>query len=360
MKTKFTKRIIQIISIICIFSCLCSSVSAYTTTTSGKETISPSKSQFKKAKNPMYDSKSKTISDSIKNKYEMDIVHYEAQKNGYYAIYTTGNTDTVGKVYEEENFLWWTTEYNVKGATKDDTGVDLNYRHVLNLDKHEDYYICTRAYNTKTGNYKLVIEPNDDARKSNIGGRWINDSMTFEEKNTEVYSKTYLTVEQVAIYYAMLCRMELDMSLRNAYTENGPVGVIQDLVEMGYATINLFTIGDSFSVDPIVGPVTSLILSISEGAADMMFQSLYEDTKTIAQIRAKLNEYGGADHDGGYGVLIGCYATQGVCITTKCTKTVIDNPFLGRRVTTYSYSNSYSTYNSTELVGEQYEKGYWI
>ena len=206
----------------------------------------------------------------------------------------------------------------------------------------------------------MVIEPNDDARKSNIGGRWINDSMTFEEKNTEVYSKTYLTVEQVEIYYAMLCRMELDKSLRNAYTANGPWGVIQELVDMGFKTLNLISIVDPFSVDPITATVASLILSISEGAADMMFQSLYEDTKTISKIRAKLNEYGGANHDRGHGVMIECYATQGVCITTECVKSVIDNPILGRKITSYSYSNSYSTYNSTELVGEQYEKGYWI
>lgn len=105
MKTKFTKRLIQIISIICILSCLCSSVSAYTTTTSGKNTISPSNSQLNGAKKTKYTSKSKTISDSIGKKYEMDIIHYEAPKAGYYAIYTTGSTDTLGKVYEEENFF---------------------------------------------------------------------------------------------------------------------------------------------------------------------------------------------------------------------------------------------------------------
>ncbi len=38
-------------------------------------------------------------------------IRYNAPKAGYYAIYTTGTTDTVGKVYEEQNVLLWTTDY---------------------------------------------------------------------------------------------------------------------------------------------------------------------------------------------------------------------------------------------------------
>lgn len=254
--------------------------------------------------------------------------------------------------------MWWTTEYKVKGSTQDDSGVGLNYRHVLNLDKYEDYYICTRAYNTKTGNYKLVIEPNDDARKSNVGGRWINDSATFSEGNTETTSKIYLTAAQVKIYYQMIRNEETKAAITNSYTKEGIIGTLEDLVDLGFGTIELISIFDPFSVEPITAIISSLGITFTEGAIKSVLQSFYEDVDSLAYILGKLEECGAGYHTkNGIDVY---YAKNGVCITTECVKTVIDNPFFGRRVTKYSYSNSYSTYNSTEMVGEEYETGHWI
>lgn len=101
----------------------------------------------------------------ISSAYEMHIYHFEAPSSGYYSFHTTGSLDTIIKVYEEQNFLWMTTEFKDKGLNDDGSMADTrrtNANLVLKLDKGEDYYICVRGYNQKTGNYTLRVELNQD------------------------------------------------------------------------------------------------------------------------------------------------------------------------------------------------------
>ena len=41
---------------------------------------------------------------TISSAYDLHIYHFEAPYQGYYSFHTTGNTDTVMKVYEQQNF----------------------------------------------------------------------------------------------------------------------------------------------------------------------------------------------------------------------------------------------------------------
>lgn len=62
---------------------------------------------------------------------------------------------------------------------------------------------------------------------------------------------------------------------------------------MGYDIVSVFTIADSIGVDPIIGPVGSIVISISKGALDIMFESFYENIDSIAA----LISYGGAGYN---------------------------------------------------------------
>lgn len=181
---------------------------AYSTTGIGdKSTISPSNSQFESAASPKYTSESVSVSGKINTAYQMYIYHYEAPVEGYYRIYTTGSTDTVAEVYEQQNFLWVTTEY--KKVARNDDGYYLNNgmnsSMVVHLDQWEDYYICVRAYGTKTGEFVLNIAPNKDEIISKAGGSWDCEKLTNSAAISQTWTaaKQYLTKEQVILLYWM-------------------------------------------------------------------------------------------------------------------------------------------------------------
>lgn len=95
-------------------------------------------------------------------------------------------------------------------------------------------------------------------------------------------------------YYPLLRAKAI---IKNSYTNNGAVGTVKKLVEMGYDIVSVFTIADSIGVDPIIGPVGSIVISISKGALDIMFESFYENIDSIADIMAALTSYGGAGYN---------------------------------------------------------------
>lgn len=181
-------------------------VGAYTMTTSGTTTISPSNSNFKSAKNPMYDSKSEWIRGNISKSYNMDIYHYECQEGGYYQVYTTGSLDTVGAVYEEQNSL---TKTSYKRRAHNDvgniTGAD-NCSMVVDMDKWEDYYVCVRGYGAKTGTYYVNIEPNEDKVFNKNYGVWKSEHIPYMARRVKVWTtkKVYINKEQAILYYWLL------------------------------------------------------------------------------------------------------------------------------------------------------------
>lgn len=106
-----------------------------------------------------------SYSAKISNSYDMHIYHFEAPSSGYYSFHTTGSLDTVIRVYEEQNVLFWTSRYKDRGLSDDGSMADGNYFNanlVVKLDSGEDYYICVRGYNNKIGSYTLYAESNQD------------------------------------------------------------------------------------------------------------------------------------------------------------------------------------------------------
>lgn len=207
-KRSLKSTLCLILAVMFVFTCFTISANAYTTKATGDLDISPSNSAFKSAKNPKYDSTSVTISDSIAAERDINIYHYEAPRTGYYAIYTQGSLDTIGAVFEQQNFLWWTTSYT-QIAYADDTSYSPYYRNclmVVHMDWHEDYYICIRAYATKTGSYTLIIEPNEDKKSLWDGGIWDCNYVDSASANLGLWvdNKQYLTKKQALMNYLWL------------------------------------------------------------------------------------------------------------------------------------------------------------
>ena len=201
------KRILSIgLILLLMLTEISGSASACTTTTSGSYTISPSAAAFKNAKSPMYCLKSQTISGKISSAKQLDIYHYEAQSGGWYAVYTTGSLDTVGKVYEENGVF--SVSYD-QVAYSDDAYLQKAYSNcgmVVNMDKWEDYYLCVRGYGSKTGSYTLKIEPNEDKNSYRNYGVWECEHMPDSAAISGCWytRKVYLTRQQAILYYWML------------------------------------------------------------------------------------------------------------------------------------------------------------
>ena len=172
----------------------------------GATSFSTTKKNFKNAKSPMYTKKSQTIEGKITEKYYQDMYHYECQEGGYYSFYTTGKTDTVGALFEEQNFLMYLSYDRVSDGDDRFIVGDKNFGIVADLDKYEDYYILVRGYGSNTGKYTLNIEPNEDKVFHTKSGVWKCDKMPNSAAALKIWTskKVYLTKEQTVLYYNML------------------------------------------------------------------------------------------------------------------------------------------------------------
>lgn len=303
--------------------------------------IDPSNNQFKSAKSKVYDIKSVYISGNIKEKYGLEIFHYEAPESGFYIVYTTGSLDTVGKVYEEQNFLW-TADYD-EVASNDD-GNYLNYGNncamVVEMDKGEDYYICIRAYNTKTGSYGLNIAPNEDKIYSSNGGIWKMEIVGSKElyKANYLCEKQYLTKEQVILLYGTLDPAQnatlkdsgynIDI-LRQKYKSND----FEDAIEYANSMLDIL-LGDY----PLVSISASIIGSI-----------------VLNQYRA--NEVDDLD------LMTMLVEKCGVRRNPETQKLTAKNGIVAERwyklIDTTMYNYKYYGSNATTLTGREYYSGYW-
>ncbi len=176
--------------------------------------IEPSNNQFKSAAKKKYSSEWNIISADITAPYETHIYHFEAPKSGYYTALTQGNLDTVGAIYEHQNVLMFTKNYD-KVAYDDDNTIHIGNRKncsmTIKMDKGEDYYIVIRAWSGNTGNYKLIIGPNLDFNdNSDEGGVWsyidhYNDPIT-DRRGIKYYlnQATFLTEELTLAEYLSL------------------------------------------------------------------------------------------------------------------------------------------------------------
>ena len=346
-KNAFKSTFSLVLAISFLFSCFSVSANASTTTTSGLRTISPSNGQLKAAKSPTYTSEAEVITAAISKSYEMDIYHYEAPEDGYYAIYTTGALDTVGAVYEHENFLWWTTSYKEVARNDDGNKFDyyLNCSMIVYMERGEDYYICVRAFSSRTGDYKLFIEPNEDKIKSSNGGFWTpNYKLSYKSSNSmKLESRTYLTKDQALLNYLWLDGVEgidengneIDFELiRETYYEDFALAI-------EFANILLGSVPSK--ADAVVSMTTSLL----GNSVSMVYEALTDSTdelkKTlekecgIKKTRKKMN---GSSASVDYTVKNGILKES----------VMVDGRYP---------INIYSANNDNILTGVKYEKGTW-
>lgn len=301
--------------------------------------INPSNGEFKDAKKNVYSDISHKI-EGYSDRGSLSIFHYKACENGYYAIYTIGNTDTVGKVYEEQNFLWWTTKYDDKTGSVDDYVSPLNeyssnFKVIIELDKGEDYYICVRAYGSNSGKYDLIIEPNDDRITSYNGGVWTTNNTQWGNQPSVIVS--YYTKEQVAILVQIL-RNEITRNIiHDYYVDKSFVGVVRQLN-------NLLGLGLSFAQ---MGEITSPAVAFSQYGFECFLENVFykndtEMTAMLANIMSTCNADWNVEngHDN-------YYSDNGLKIEDFIL------PDGEHRI------NLYYAWNSYQLVGHQYHSGTW-
>lgn len=343
--------------IVVISSCMFMETLAYTYTgKSDYRTISPSKSQFKSAKSPRYSSNYQTISNcSISEKYDVNLHHYEAPMEGYYKVYSTGSTDTVGTIFEEENFLFFTTDYERITKVSDDDGEKLNFKLVTYFDYEEDYYIGVRCYGQKTGKYNLKIEPNDDLVYSNYGGVWYNNN----SDDIGTRKKEYLNPAQVKEYYQML-RDELTVkSIKNAYKRYGTTGTLQRLSSAGLTAFSIVDIAFSVAKIPGAGnPLVGGLVMIGEAALSAVFDSCYYNTDQIAYVMDRLATLCGAGYIKQKGKDVYKDPYCGILITSGLQQTYVKNGF-GQKFIKYIPFELYSSFSGNKMTGVSYKKGTW-
>lgn len=216
MKNKIKKIFVISSLTLCLSLVFNVSVNAYNTDVGGTSSIEISNNILDKAyKEEPYKTSSLHKTGYISTNYNTDLYHYEAPYQGYYSIYTDSEMDTVGKIYEHQNFLWWTTSYKdlnynddssnrLTGNFSNISGNLRDFSMVQKFTKWENYIVAVRGYGDNTGTYNLIVEPNEDKRVNVSGGKWENNMLDNSSSVLGIWtsSKLYLTKDQVmALYY---------------------------------------------------------------------------------------------------------------------------------------------------------------
>lgn len=320
---------------------------------SGSTLISPTNAQFKAASSPKYTSSTATIYGEISSAGEVDLYHFEAPYEGYYAFYTTGTLDTVGALFEEQNFLWWTTEYKNLDHNDDYmySQFGRNFRIIVRLARGEDYYIAVRGYGSyNTGSYRLRIEPNEDDRTFEFGGTWKAENMPNSAALTGVWTskKTYYTADQAEMYYLMLDSdaqdaVELAQNILVTQGIKTSVSVISSLI--GKAIIVT-----AFATTP-PGWVAGAI-AITASAMAALINSTYDNTlNNNFKLQTKLRDL--------LGITISYTYINGDAAKVVHAEhgLLVEQLFVSNTIP--AYNDFHEVYDSTKLVGEKYYKGSW-
>ncbi len=314
-----------------------------------KTSIEPSNGEFERVKDLVFTGSWEEVR-GYSESGSITIFHYKAQGTGYYAIYSTGNTDTVGRVFKQEKFLWWSTSYkpltdSVDDYTNNNSTTNYNFKIIVEFNKGEDYYIGVRAYGSKSGNYSLIIEPNDDAISSDAGGVWKSNTVTYGAvaagKNMGVISKTYYTKEQVKIMYQLIRNEITNALIHNYYISEGAIGVLERLNEIGGVYISIIPLP---YVTGVLSSFTDLLFT------ETINQIFYMDINEMREMLVKLNEVCGAGYvvDVTNGADI-YYCDHGLLIE--------ENGFVFDKVK--KITKEYYVWDSDKLYGVKYDAGTW-
>lgn len=320
-------------------------VAAYTVTTTGNTNFNSEKANFEKAKSPMYCNKSESISGKISSARKQDIYHYECQEGGYYAFYTTGSSDTVGAVYEEENGIF-STDYELRDWNDDAYSGVRNFNVVVDLDKNEDYYVCVRCYGTKTGSYTLKIQPNEDLFSLKNYGVWKCKNMPTTAAIIKVWTdkKVYLNKEQVLLYYWSLNPNRNIVGEKNSYT----VSQLKQEFKAHPTTAYNFIVS---AISTAIG-VASPSLSIPSAIAAFVVSEGIGFVSSSSMTRSKMEDL----------LSEKCGVQETVNASNATSKYTVKKGLLATRYfanTSYNWEYTSYTPGSTQLKGVKWYFGEW-
>ncbi len=183
---------------------------------------------------------------TINQQYKVQTYHFYVPRDGYYAVYTTGSSDTIIRIYREKQVLWWFAGFIGDKPTVDDGSIcDSNYANACSIEYLAKgyYYAAVRMYGAKTGSYKMNIGPNEDLlyrSKYRNYNRWICENNDPYYSGLNIYTNyiQYFTYEQTVLFYKLLVG---ELTLDNEYcvkygmSKVTPEGIL-DLKENNYST----------------------------------------------------------------------------------------------------------------------------
>lgn len=109
---------------------------------------------------------------------DIDFFVFKAQKSGIYKLFTEGDTDTVGFLYDS----------NQKLLTQNDNAKNWNFEIQHNLVQGETYYIAIKHAYAKTGEYTFYIKsPEDEFKKPNAGNNFETATSIEVDQSIDAY-----------------------------------------------------------------------------------------------------------------------------------------------------------------------------
>ena len=187
-----------------------------------------------------------SYSNTITIAYLVQIYHYYVPADGYYTAYTTGDSDTLIRLYRENHVLQWIDGFIAfEQASDDGSKCDSNNRNSYSIEYLAKgyYYVAVRMYNKTTGSYTINIGPNEDLiyrpRFENYN-KWecINNNPSYSSMGIFTNFYQYFTYEQTVLFYRLLNGdIALDSEYCKKYKMNTvtPEGIV-DLKENNYST----------------------------------------------------------------------------------------------------------------------------
>lgn len=301
-------------------------------------TIDPTEEDFEAANKPEYNNTKEVITDqTIAKPYDVKLFCYKAPVGGYYKVYTTGETDTLGKLFKRNEFMGRTTGYEAITTTVDGRGQGSNFLTIKRFDENAHYYVGVRGFSTETGDYTLVIEPNDDKVYSNIGGMWVNDSAT-----SGPASITYLNKYQVDELYHLFTDEEALKTVRTEYKKDGMFAALDALRMKGLTKLSYYAKEYAFS-DQLgtftLKQVTAIIsgsIPTTQAMLSEMFETCCQKDK-LEEVKAQL---------------------EAICKVSENSNAVCGIKII-RKNDFWSEKYTYEAFNGIEMCGEYYEKGLW-
>lgn len=193
---------------------------------------------------------------------DIDFFAFTAKASGIHTVYTTGNIDTVGCIYDAAATL----------LAENDNGMNWNFSMQVSLDAGEQYFVAVKHAGIGTGTYTLNIQsPQFPNPSVNLGGSlematpieidvplegWLESNqdkryVVFTPNETGSYG---FYTEGVCDTYGVLCTADQTVLIKNDNGIDGKNFIVADTLLAGenyfveISTLYSISTGDQFSI----------------------------------------------------------------------------------------------------------------